>query len=137
MNQKFPFLNNLFSISIIDDDAVTIFLAKKTLLNFHPNLLIKTYLSGKLAINELTNKEENHPQIILLDINMPMYNGWDFLNDYSKINNNVNIFMFTSSVDPNDFIKSKTYSNVKGFISKPLDSIKIESIFENLLLLNK
>lgn len=132
MSHQFPHLPTPVSIVIIDDDPITIFLAKKTLFNFDPEIIISSYNSGETAIKTLLKKDLVQPHVILLDINMPRYNGWDFLNDYAKMQSGSKIFMFTSSVDPNDYIKSKTFENVKGFISKPLDMLKIKNIFESL-----
>ncbi|MDP1726660.1 MAG: response regulator [Bacteroidota bacterium] len=132
MSQQFPHLPTPVSIVIIDDDPITIFLAKKTLFNFDPEIIISSFNSGETAIKTLLKQDIEQPHFILLDINMPRYNGWNFLNDYTKIKSSTKIFMFTSSVDPNDYIKSKTYEHVKGFISKPLDMLKIKNIFESL-----
>ncbi len=132
MSHQFPHLPAPVSIVIIDDDPITIFLAKKTLFNFDPDIVINSFNSGEAAIKTLLKQNYVQPNVILLDINMPRYSGWDFLNDYIKIESNSNIFMFTSSIDPNDYIKSKTYENVKGFISKPLDMLKIKNIFETI-----
>jgi YesN/AraC family two-component response regulator len=62
---------------------------------------------------------------------MPDYSGWDFLNDYIANQFNAAVFMFTSSIDPFDLAKSKTYTTVKGFISKPLNKEKLEEIFKD------
>ena len=63
---------------------------------------------------------------------MPEYSGWDFLEDYEKRGFGFKVFMFTSSIDPFDLAKSKSYPSVKGFISKPLNREKLEEIFKGL-----
>lgn len=67
---------------------------------------------------------ENLPETILLDLNMPNMDGWDFLEAFKTIDGEiskpVNIFIVTSSVDEKDKVRSQTFSSVKGFISKPL-----------------
>ncbi|MBC7384313.1 MAG: response regulator [Bacteroidia bacterium] len=132
MNSEGTHTDKPVTVMIIDDDAVTIFLTKKSLQNFDPTLTLSHFISGREAFASLSKAGAEQPMIILLDINMPLYNGWDFLKDYSNTSCNSSIFMFTSSIDPNDLIKSKTFSNVKGFISKPLDQNKIQDILDTL-----
>jgi CheY-like chemotaxis protein len=64
------------------------------------------------------------PKVILLDINMPIMNGFGFLLEFEKMPtdfiNNIEVVMLTSSVDPNDIRRSKEFNSVRNFISKPL-----------------
>lgn len=117
-------------IFIIDDDKLTILVSERILKNFNPGLFVGSFQSGKAALEYFTRDQETQDTIILLDINMPIYNGWDFLEDYSKLSSNCKVFMFTSSIDSRDVEKSKTYQKVKGFISKPLNDEKISRMLE-------
>lgn len=68
------------------------------------------------------------PDKIFLDINMPVFDGWDFLDELSKLNfngHNCDVYMLTSSVSPFDIAKSRTYEMVRDFISKPLTEAKL------------
>jgi response regulator of citrate/malate metabolism len=118
-------------ILVVDDDSITIFLAKKTIHSFNSNAIINSFQDGRNALDYLLNRDSSAKLVILLDINMPDYSGWDFLNDYIHANLNASVFMFTSSIDPFDLAKSKTYATVKGFISKPLNKEKLEEIFKD------
>ena len=69
-------------ILVIDDDSITIFLAKKTIQSFKTDIIINSFQDGRNALQYLINRKANNKLIILLDINMPDYSGWDFLNDY-------------------------------------------------------
>lgn len=119
-------------VLVVDDDSITIFLAKKTINLSFPQYQVNSFVNGRKAIEYLGIRTSDLPLIILLDINMPEYSGWDFLEDYEKQNLGFQVFMFTSSIDPFDLAKSKSYSSVKGFISKPLNREKLDEIFKDL-----
>jgi CheY-like chemotaxis protein len=74
------------------------------------------------------------PDYILLDINMPIMNGWDFLDEYKRLSidplGKTKIYIISSSVFSNDINKAKSYNLVKSFISKPLSVEKIKEMFE-------
>jgi CheY-like chemotaxis protein len=124
------------SILLVDDDEINNFISvkliKKTLLNTE----ISTCLNGKFAIEKLIEIQEknpdNLPDYILLDINMPIMNGWEFLEEYQRLNidphGKSKIYIISSSVFNNDINKAKSYSLVKDFISKPLSVDKIKEV---------
>ncbi len=123
---------------LVDDDEINNFISvkliKKTLLNTE----ICTCLNGKFAIDQLieikSNDPDQLPDYILLDINMPIMNGWEFLDEYIKqdieMSGKVKIYIISSSVFNNDINKAKSYSLVKDFISKPLSVDKIKEVLE-------
>jgi CheY-like chemotaxis protein len=126
------------SILLVDDDEINNFISvkliKKTLLNTD----IKTCLNGKFAIDELVDMQNANPNdlpdYILLDINMPIMNGWEFLDEYKRLgidpNGKSKIYIISSSVFNNDINKAKSYSLVKDFISKPLSVEKIREVLD-------
>jgi CheY-like chemotaxis protein len=84
-----------------------------------------------LLINTLENQEPK-PNLIFLDLNMPVMGGWEFLDlfnnsNYSKTNQ-TKVVILTSTIDPKDIEKSKTYSNVIAFLSKPITVEMLEAI---------
>src|SRR5690606_15083894 len=84
-------------------------------------------------IQSIVDDEEKFPDLILVDINMPILNGWEFIEAYQKlsITYKVDVYMLSSSVYENDIERAKTYKSIKGFISKPLS---IERLTELLKL---
>lgn len=92
---------------------------------------IHAVTSGKEALEYLqkTNEEptEDHPfpEIIFLDINMPIMNGWEFLDEFGKLIPKLNVtpkvFMLSTSSYHKDIVRSEEYGAVSGFITKPLD----------------
>lgn len=118
---------------IIDDDAVYVSLVKKLiqLKNLCNNILVFT--NGKDAIDYF--KEENLvPDLILLDLNMPIMNGWEFLEVYTlhlkkhKITLS-NLYVVSSSIDPIDSKRAKSICCVTDYISKPISLQSFEQIF--------
>ncbi len=128
-------MNSKINLLVIDDDDINIFIIKKIVekTGYEAKMVAKT--NGQLAIdyiNELITTGQPLPQLILIDINMPILNGWEFLEAYEKlgIEENIDMYMLSSSVYENDIEKAKTYKMVKGFISKPLSIERLIALFE-------
>jgi CheY-like chemotaxis protein len=124
------------SIFIVDDDEVYKFIAKKIIEINELADNVLTFSDGEKAYNYITEnkgKPDLLPDIILLDINMPIMDGFLFIEEYVKLKHEINkeiaIYMVTSSVDPIDLERSKKYTDIKGFISKPISAEVLEKIF--------
>ncbi len=122
------------NLLVIDDDDINIFIIKKIVekTGFSVNMVAKT--NGQLAIDyitEIAEDAEQFPHLMLVDINMPVLNGWEFIEAYEKLNirKAVDMYMLSSSVYENDIEKAKTYKVVKGFISKPLSIDRLIELF--------
>ena len=120
---------------IIDDDEINNFIAAKLIKKVESNSNVNTCLNGLDGINylkDLLEKQNQMPDVIFLDINMPIMNGWDFLEEFENIKLNINkeisIYMLSSSVYNDDIKKAETYGTVKMFISKPLTLEKLEHL---------
>ncbi|MEQ8217350.1 MAG: response regulator [Arenibacter sp.] len=114
----------------VDDDPVILFLHNK-LFSKYTNSKIEQFKNGKEVLDYiLGNKDRNINFLLLLDINMPVMNGWEFMDEISKygLKNKVNTIILTSSADNTDLAKSKTYPNIVNYIQKPLTREKIEKI---------
>jgi len=126
----------MLKVIIIDDDDIMVFLQRKL---FHKSGLTKdpiTFKAATAAIEFLKNEEINQHFLILLDINMPGMNGWQFLDILKKmkISKNVFVVMVTSSIDGYDKEKAGTYSNVIDFMEKPISMENCNRIKEYVLL---
>lgn len=120
---------------IIDDDPVFVFGAKKIMELGNICKSFMVFPNGAEALDNLKpliSSKEKLPDFILLDINMPVMNGWDFLDEFIKIpcEQNITIYIVTSSLDPLDLEKAKSYSNVNNYLIKP---ISIENLREQLI----
>ena len=126
------------SVLLVDDDEINNFISIKLIKKALLNTEIMACLNGKFAIEqllEIQKKDPNKlPDYILLDINMPIMNGWEFLDEYKRLNidplGKSKIFIISSSVFSNDINKARSYPLVKDFISKPLNVEKIIDLFK-------
>jgi CheY-like chemotaxis protein len=129
----------LETIMCIDDDPITQMLIKKVVQKVAFSKEIITAQNGEEALDILNQlkiinyqAKNTKPQLIFLDINMPVMGGWEFLDffnapDYFEFNT-VKVVILTSTIDPDDIEKSKLYSNVISFQSKPITVEMLEHI---------
>lgn len=127
---------SIINLLVIDDDDINIFIIRKIVEKTGYKVNMVSRSNGQLAVEYLTEIADNReifPQLMLVDINMPVLNGWEFLEAYEKLNlpQKSDMYMLSSSVYENDIEKAKSYKDIKGFISKPLT---IERLSELLRL---
>ncbi|MDT0690687.1 response regulator [Salegentibacter sp. F188] len=110
---------------IIDDDPIFVFGAKKIMqfADFCNSFMV--YHNGEEAIKGLKSiilAKEKLPDIILLDLNMPIMDGWQFLDEFTQIptENEITIYIVTSSIDPEDVNRAKTYNRITNYLVKPI-----------------
>ena len=127
-------MSNPFIICIIDDDEVYQFTVTKNIQSQQLAKKILVFSDGEEALNFLcANIGDNNavPDVIFLDINMPIMDGWQFLEEYirlkPRIGKKVTLYMVSSSVDPADTQRAKQIEEVSDYIIKPitLDQLKV------------
>lgn len=131
-------MKKLNCILLVDDDEPTNFLNKMILEDVNCAETVEVAESGQSALRYLENASENgnpsSPDLIFLDINMPAMNGWEFLEQYSHLDQsrkaNVVIVMLTTSLNPDDRAKAGKIPDVSGFETKPLTPEKLQSIIK-------
>ena len=130
-------MKKINSIYIVDDDPITVFGIRKMLdtsIEFNSS---STYVNGQLAIDAIKRtliSDERTPEVIFLDINMPIMDGWQFLEEFIElpIKDKIIINIVTSSIDPADienweFYRKKTHHIIR-FNNKPITKAKIIEI---------
>jgi CheY-like chemotaxis protein len=132
-------MNPIRTLLIIDDDEVFVYLTKKTIQETNLINLINVFGNGLDAINFIKENIDNPdslPEIILLDLSMPIMDGWDFLEDYlllmPKLSRKINIYIVSSSISPFDIVKAKSISAVSDYIIKPITREKLIEIIKPL-----
>jgi CheY-like chemotaxis protein len=129
--------NKINSVLLIDDDRATNFLNKLVIEKLCLTKEICVVENGREALEFLKSGiEGKHPQpdLIFLDINIPIMNGWEFLEAYRKLSMNqrgkIIIIMLTTSLNPEDQTKAENMKEVSGFRKKPLSMHVVNEIVE-------
>lgn len=134
---------NLNCVLLVDDNPAFNLISRKVIEKFKEVSEIATVLNGIEAVDFLTNsgkyadKGDKYPQpdLILLDLNMPLMDGWEFLEEYDKIDprfkGDAIIVMLTTSLNPDDQGRAANNSHISGFRNKPLTASVFQDILDN------
>lgn len=129
----------LDTILCVDDDPITLMLCKMVINKASFSNKIITAKNGEEALNYFksfnntsVDEQSKKPQLIFLDLNMPVMGGWEFLDsfstsEYSK-HNTTKVIILSSTIDPEDIEKAKKYPMVLDFLSKPISKEMLEYV---------
>jgi CheY-like chemotaxis protein len=127
-------------ILLIDDDLITLMLCKMVISKTSFSNEIATSKNGEDALKYFDTLKSTHsiniPQLIFLDLNMPVMNGWEFLDsfnteEYSEFHQ-IKIVILSSTIDPADLERSKKYPMVVDFLSKPITKDMLDYLKEKI-----
>ncbi|MFN8438514.1 MAG: response regulator [Cytophagales bacterium] len=130
-------------VIVIDDDPVSNFVTEKILHKFPEIETIQSYTNPHKAIEDLTTYIESNaismlPDMIFVDLNMPVMDGWSFIEHFNKLDSEhvskIKLTILTSSVDERDVQKAKNIANVDGYIAKPLSVAKVVELKSKSML---
>lgn len=120
------------AVFLVDDDPINNLINRRLLGKTGISDRIEEFLGGADALEKINEMNPDESLIIFLDINMPVLNGWEFLNKYLETfsHRNDKIIILSSSIDFLDRQKANGYAIVSGFLEKPLTLEKINSQME-------
>lgn len=127
------------SVMLVDNNEIDNLINQKMIeaSDIAENILTYTGAKGALEflknIDKITALRENAlPEVIFLDIDMPLMDGFQFLEEFDKLSDsikeNCSVIMLTSSMNPQDLSKAKKSSYVKKYINKPLTQDSLEKL---------
>ncbi len=130
-------MKNFSNVFVVDDDLVFHFIMKKLFAKTNINVKTSYFFNGNEAIDNLKNninQENSVPDLILLDINMPVCDGWQFLDEFKKLKQylkkEIMVYLVSSSNDLSDLNKSKEYENeIQQYYNKPMTIESFQNIF--------
>lgn len=129
---------NKFKVAyVIDDDKIVHFVIRKLLANLKMDINLSFFYNGLEAIEKISNDinaGSDLPDLILLDINMPIMDGWQFLDEFRKFNkgssSKTHVYIISSSDSNSDINKAKEYQDqIKEYILKPITKADLKKIF--------
>jgi two-component system, chemotaxis family, chemotaxis protein CheY len=124
------------TVLIVDDDPIVRLVIQKMIQNFDNSVKCYQSENGELGLAELKNLQNTTDfLVVLLDINMPVLNGWGFLEGLQKLNLDAffkfQIYIVTSSTDETDKLKAQSYPLIKNVYHKPLSKQDIGEILNS------
>lgn len=128
-------MKKISSLYVVDDDKIYHFLLKNLFKQNGIDVVSTFFLNGFDAIEHIKKNKGGAilPDLILLDVNMPIMNGWQFLEEFGKLSDlskKPTIYMISSSNNEVDINRSKEFNGaVKGYFLKPICKEDLDKIF--------
>jgi CheY-like chemotaxis protein len=132
-------MKQMKNLILVDDDEIIVYLTKRLVAKTNLVELTEVFGNGRDVMNYLNENYDNPdllPEVIFLDLFMPIMDGWEFLEEYAllkpKLTKDITIYIITSSVSPADIIKAKSLKEVSDYIVKPITKEQFVAILENI-----
>lgn len=109
-------------VLIVEDDPMVSFLHRELLKKYKISNEPLGFVNGKEAYDFMVSQECSYHYLVLLDLNMPVMNGWEFLDklEEKEVASRTKVAIVTSSIDKKDREKAETYETVDSYLFKPL-----------------
>jgi response regulator of citrate/malate metabolism len=121
-------------IILVEDDLVTTMLHERVVNKVLPGTQLLKFNDGK-AVGDFifANNTSDKSYLVLLDITMSIMDGWEFLDGLNakEIGCKLAVVLVTTSVNPDDFLKSREYPQVFGFFGKPFTVENFEEVLQH------
>lgn len=128
-------MDKLKNVVLIDDCKATNYIHRLIIEKYGFAETISEFMNGREAMDYLSTKVDGEfpkPELIFLDLNMPVMNGWEFLESYKHLPSDqqagVVVVMLTTSLNPDDEAQADDIDGVKAFSSKPLTTEKLDDV---------
>ncbi|MEQ6122161.1 response regulator [Reichenbachiella sp. MALMAid0571] len=127
-------MEKINTILLVDDDDTGNFVTKMFFLSNKLSVQLEVLENGKEAVDYFDSRTTDFPDLVLLDINMPLMNGFEFLEWYEDngFTGKTKIAMFSSSIREDDKQKALPFQDVVEYIEKPLTLSKFKMITDKL-----
>lgn len=126
------------NVFIVDDDDIYQFTMGVALKNIPEVRLASTFGDGAEALDHITthlNEPDSLPDIIFLDINMPVMDGFQFMEEFvdllPKLKKTIKVYLVSSSIDPKDIKKAKRIDAITDYLIKPIKSEDIRELLSH------
>lgn len=134
-------MTKINTIYLVDDDDIFQYLTRKVIEETKKVSQICEFQNGEAAIESIKTAIESKgtlPELILLDLSMPIMDGWDFLDELQRIkpmiHTQIIIYIVSSTISPKDIQKVSTYAEVKDYVIKPITRQKFNDLLNSLLV---
>ncbi|QNR24891.1 response regulator [Croceimicrobium hydrocarbonivorans] len=133
-------MNKTNAVFIIDDDPIYQFSFGAILKLINPEVQTSIFSNGEEALDHcksVVNTGKSCPKLIFLDLNMPVMDGWNFLDELVLFNkdvlNKTKVYIVSSSVHEEDTERAKNYPLIQGYLVKPVKRDVLQSILNEAL----
>ena len=122
---------------LIDDDPIFQWMVKKSVANLSEKIDMRIFHHGLKALRELRSIQDpsQFPDIIFLDLFMPILNGWEFIHEYQSLeipnHKNIYLYMVSSCEDREVIDKAMDIKSLSGFFTKPINQEELNIIIED------
>lgn len=128
-------MKSLLNFFLIDDSAFDLFIYEKLLIKSGITDSVKTFNSARDALKYLLDQEQDFPEtIILLDLQMPDMNGFEFIDEFDglpeSLKSKIKIFMLSSTIDTRDIDKARESTYILDLLPKPLEIVHLKKKLE-------
>jgi CheY-like chemotaxis protein len=130
--------NKIVTAGIVDDDDIFTYGFKKSAAIKNLFNQVLNFGDGREAIDYLKDpRNSNHlPDVLFVDINMPVMNGWEFIDAFeeirSQLGKNITLYIISSSIDLEDIKRAKNNPLIVDYLLKPIDKIYLKDIYDSL-----
>lgn len=132
-------MNKIDTLCVIDDDEIYTYTIKRIIKAADITEKTQFFENGQDALDFfITHQHQTEllPDLILLDLNMPVLDGWQFLAEFIRLKpslkKKITVYIVSSSVDEDDYLRAKAIEQVSDFVVKPISVQQLQELVKNL-----